>query len=146
MLHPIMRVTVMVSAVIVVVAVLKLFGLAPDDVFTPLRNGDSVDMRTPRGAIHLSDDSRSLFRPLLLTHILSVPALRQLCRRLGYSGWFSLAMLVPLANILLLYFLAFAAWPLGQHQAGSPSALGTRKEDIVDLRGNQFAASGRPLE
>ncbi len=29
----------------------------------------------------------------------------------GYSGFWSLLMLIPLANIVFLYFLAFARWP-----------------------------------
>lgn len=29
----------------------------------------------------------------------------------GYSKWLSLLMVVPLANIVLLYFLAFSKWP-----------------------------------
>lgn len=29
----------------------------------------------------------------------------------GYSKWLSLLMVVPLVNVTLLYFLAFAKWP-----------------------------------
>lgn len=29
----------------------------------------------------------------------------------GYSKWLSLLMLVPLLNVMLLYFLAFTKWP-----------------------------------
>ena len=29
----------------------------------------------------------------------------------GYSKWLTLLMLVPLVNVILLYFLAFAKWP-----------------------------------
>lgn len=29
----------------------------------------------------------------------------------GYSGWLSLLMVVPLVNLILLYFLAFSRWP-----------------------------------
>ncbi|WP_259366982.1 MULTISPECIES: hypothetical protein [unclassified Colwellia] len=29
----------------------------------------------------------------------------------GYSKWLSLLMVVPLVNLLLLYFLAFSQWP-----------------------------------
>lgn len=31
--------------------------------------------------------------------------------RVGFSGWLSLLILVPLLNLGLLYFLAFAGWP-----------------------------------
>lgn len=30
----------------------------------------------------------------------------------GFSGWWSLLMIVPFINILLEYYLAFAEWPL----------------------------------
>ncbi len=29
----------------------------------------------------------------------------------GYSKWLSLLMLVPIANVIMLYFLAFSTWP-----------------------------------
>lgn len=29
----------------------------------------------------------------------------------GYSKWLSLLMVVPLVNLILLYFLAFSRWP-----------------------------------
>jgi len=29
----------------------------------------------------------------------------------GYSRWLSLLMVVPIANIVMLYFLAFSTWP-----------------------------------
>lgn len=29
----------------------------------------------------------------------------------GYSGWVSLLMLVPIINIIAIYFLAFSDWP-----------------------------------
>lgn len=30
----------------------------------------------------------------------------------GFSGWWSLLMIVPVINILLEYYLAFAEWPI----------------------------------
>jgi hypothetical protein len=32
-------------------------------------------------------------------------------RRAGFSPWLSLLMMVPLVNLVTLYFLAFATWP-----------------------------------
>ena len=29
----------------------------------------------------------------------------------GYSGWWSLLMIVPLVNLITLYVLAFSSWP-----------------------------------
>ena len=34
----------------------------------------------------------------------------------GYSKWLSLLMMLPLVNVFLLYFLAFAAWPETQRK------------------------------
>jgi hypothetical protein len=96
-----------VAAVVLVVILLKAVRLSPTDVFV---RQDNFHFDTPFGGMNLGDQS-SLFHPLLLMHILSVPALWHLCRRAGYSSWFSLAALIPLANVLLLYFLAFAEWP-----------------------------------
>jgi energy-converting hydrogenase Eha subunit B len=38
------------------------------------------------------------------------PASR-VCAKAGYSPWLGLAAIIPGANILLLWFLAIAAWP-----------------------------------
>ncbi len=29
----------------------------------------------------------------------------------GFSGWLSLLMLIPIANIIILFYLAFSEWP-----------------------------------
>ena len=41
--------------------------------------------------------------------IVLVPTWR-ICQKAGFSPWLSLLMLVPLGNLILLYFLAFADW------------------------------------
>jgi hypothetical protein len=38
------------------------------------------------------------------------PASR-ICAKAGYSPWLGLVVLIPGANILLLWFLALAEWP-----------------------------------
>ncbi len=30
----------------------------------------------------------------------------------GYSKWLSLLMLVPIVNVIMLYFFAFSTWPI----------------------------------
>ena len=35
----------------------------------------------------------------------------QLFSKAGYSGWWSLPMLVPIVNMLTLYVFAFSSWP-----------------------------------
>jgi hypothetical protein len=39
----------------------------------------------------------------------------------GFSGWLSLLMVVPLANFIVLYYVAFANWNVRQERAGTPS-------------------------
>lgn len=34
-------------------------------------------------------------------------------KKTGYSPWLSLLMVVPLLNIVMLFFLAFSQWPAG---------------------------------
>jgi energy-converting hydrogenase Eha subunit B len=38
------------------------------------------------------------------------PAAR-ICAKAGYSPWLGLAAVIPIANLLLLWFLAIAEWP-----------------------------------
>ncbi len=35
----------------------------------------------------------------------------KICARAGYSPWLGIAAAVPVANILLLWFLALSPWP-----------------------------------
>jgi len=39
------------------------------------------------------------------------PATR-ICRRVGFPWWLGLLIVVPLGNVVLLWFVAFADWPL----------------------------------
>lgn len=48
---------------------------------------------------------------LMMAAVVVVPFWR-ICTRVGYSGWLSLLMLVPIANLVLLYFIAFSRWPI----------------------------------
>lgn len=50
------------------------------------------------------------FMFLLMAALVVVPFWR-IFTKAGYAGWFSLLMLVPVVNIVALYFLAFADWP-----------------------------------
>jgi hypothetical protein len=47
---------------------------------------------------------------LILGLILIIP-FWQLFLKAGYSGWWSLLMIVPLVNLITLYVLAFSRWP-----------------------------------
>jgi hypothetical protein len=43
--------------------------------------------------------------------VLFVIPVWKICTKAGYPGQLSLLGLVPIANIVLLYYLAFAEWP-----------------------------------
>ncbi|MFN0195359.1 MAG: hypothetical protein ACKVT0_01330 [Planctomycetaceae bacterium] len=34
-----------------------------------------------------------------------------ICSKAGFPGWIGLGVLVPVLNVVLLFFLAFAEWP-----------------------------------
>ncbi len=36
-----------------------------------------------------------------------------ICRRIGFSPWLGVLAAVPLANVVLLWFLALSRWPKG---------------------------------
>ncbi|HEY8053626.1 MAG TPA: hypothetical protein VIE42_12585 [Steroidobacteraceae bacterium] len=52
----------------------------------------------------------------LVAAIAVVPFWR-LCKRVGFSPWLSLLVVVPLVNLIFIYYLAFSDWP---SQKGSP--------------------------
>ena len=40
-----------------------------------------------------------------------------ICIKAGFPGWYSLAVLIPILQLVLMFFLAFAEWPaLRQHE------------------------------
>jgi hypothetical protein len=41
----------------------------------------------------------------------------RICRRLGFSQWLGLLAVVPLGEVLLLWFVALARWPTDQTSA-----------------------------
>ncbi len=49
---------------------------------------------------------------MLVFGVFVVVPVWRICQKAGYSGWLSLLVFVPLVNLLLLYYLAFAEWPL----------------------------------
>ncbi len=65
-------------------------------------NGD-MDMAAGFGLVQL------IF--MLVWIILIVLPFWKITSKAGYSGWLSLLILIPLANIIFLYFLAFSKWP-----------------------------------
>ena len=48
---------------------------------------------------------------MLVMAIVVVLPFRRICAKAGYSGLLSLLILVPLVNLIFLYYLAFSEWP-----------------------------------
>lgn len=59
---------------------------------------------------------------MLIIGILVLIPVWRICTKAGYSGWLSLLVLAPLANLVLLYFLAFSQWPLERSRSTASSA------------------------
>jgi hypothetical protein len=55
----------------------------------------------------------------IVVALIAVVPFWRLCQRVGYSPWLSLLMLLPIANVVLLYFIAFAEWPSQRGGAGA---------------------------
>jgi hypothetical protein len=47
---------------------------------------------------------------LMIAIVVVIPVWR-ICQRAGYPGWLGFLMLIPMVNLALLYFIAFADWP-----------------------------------
>ena len=47
---------------------------------------------------------------LMIAIVVVIPVWR-ICQRAGYPGWLGFLMLIPMVNLVLLYFIAFADWP-----------------------------------
>ena len=56
---------------------------------------------------------------LLVAILVILPAWR-ICSKAGYPGGLALLFPLPIANLALLYFPAFAEWPLERRVAGTP--------------------------
>jgi hypothetical protein len=52
-----------------------------------------------------------LILPISLIGIALVWPTVRICRRAGFPGWLGLIAILPIANVLLLWFLAWAPWP-----------------------------------
>jgi hypothetical protein len=54
---------------------------------------------------------------VIIPIVITVIPYWKICTKAGFPGPLSLLMLVPIANIILLFYLAFADWP-SLHQRG----------------------------
>ncbi len=55
----------------------------------------------------------------LIVGIVAVVAFWRICTKAGFPGWYGVAVVIPMANVLLVLFLAFAEWPLEREFSGS---------------------------
>ncbi|MAL99814.1 hypothetical protein [Hydrocarboniclastica marina] len=53
---------------------------------------------------------------MLITGIILVVPFWKICKKAGYPAPLSLLVLIPLVNLGLFYFLAFADWPVFRSQ------------------------------
>ncbi|HVS76761.1 MAG TPA: hypothetical protein VHE11_07490 [Steroidobacteraceae bacterium] len=55
----------------------------------------------------------------LIGAIIAIIPFWRICDRAGLSPWLSLLLLIPLANIIFVYYVAFAEWPSQRGGTGS---------------------------
>ena len=48
---------------------------------------------------------------MLVTAIAVVIPAWRICQRTGYLGWMGVLILIPTANLVMLYFITFSEWP-----------------------------------
>ena len=65
----------------------------------------------PFGSASMLWISLAILLSLVVPSLLLIPPMWKLCAKAGFPRWFSLAMAIPLANLTLLYFIAFSQWP-----------------------------------
>ena len=49
---------------------------------------------------------------ILLAVLITIVPFWRIFSKAGYSGWLSILMLIPLVNLILLFYFAFAKWPI----------------------------------
>lgn len=47
---------------------------------------------------------------LVIAAVIVIPFWK-ICARVGFTPWLSLLVLIPIANLVFIYFLAFSPWP-----------------------------------
>lgn len=56
---------------------------------------------------------------MLVWAVIVVIPFWRICQKAGYPGALGLLVIVPLVNLVFLYYLAFATWPA--HKAAAPT-------------------------
>jgi len=61
----------------------------------------------------------------LIGSIIAIIPFWRICERAGLSPWLSLLLLIPLVNILFVYYVAFTEWPAQRGSTGgTPPGFG----------------------
>ncbi len=55
----------------------------------------------------------------LIVGSVAVVAFWRICAKAGFPGCYGVAVVIPMLNLLLVLFLAFAEWPLERKLSGS---------------------------
>ncbi|MCB9136761.1 MAG: hypothetical protein H6642_00275 [Caldilineaceae bacterium] len=55
---------------------------------------------------------------LIVIPLIAILPFWKIFAKAGYNGALSLLMIVPLVNLIMLFFLAFADWPILKRQGG----------------------------
>ena len=72
------------------------------------------------GGLGLTESMVICFIAVFLMLIIVLPYWK-IFGKAGFSSWFSVLMVMPLVNIAMLFFLAFAEWPsLKQQKPADP--------------------------
>ena len=64
-------------------------------------------------AMMISMGAFGFIMPLIFAAVIIIP-FWFIFSKAGYSKWLSILMVIPIVNIIMLYFLAFSDWP-NQH-------------------------------
>ncbi len=56
----------------------------------------------------------SIWQLIIILFFILIPLLvfRPIAKKAGYSGWWALAMVIPLVNLIMIWVFAFATWPV----------------------------------
>ena len=67
----------------------------------------------------------SIWQIIIILFLVVVPLLmfRKIAKKAGYSGWWSLIMLIPLLNFAMIWVFALVEWPIERDQSFSNESI-----------------------
>ncbi len=81
-------------------------GIYEDDEYLPL-----LPIPPPAAQLACEEDAMPYLIPLIIYLAVSLTWAR-IFRRIGWSRWLALLMIVPIANIVLYFAFVFMRWPI----------------------------------